>query len=164
MLFQLICEWAVCGTLLQEIEGCNDTIQHISKSAPSMSWMLLSARVICCFVLETIRTGTSSVCFSTSVTVCGTLTFRRSKSCNDTIQLDISKSLRHCSMSWIAAFRTRDDQKVDCPSAHSSGQIALPEFFDRNVSGDAPRLQRLCAARKIDGCNLHECASAGIRL
>ena len=47
VLFQLICDMGrVWNTDVQEIEGCNNTIQHISKLAPSMSWMLLSARVM----------------------------------------------------------------------------------------------------------------------
>ena len=47
VLFQLICDVGrVWNTDVQEIEGCNNTIQHISKLAPSMSWMLLSARVM----------------------------------------------------------------------------------------------------------------------
>ena len=39
--------------------------------------------------------------------------------------------------------------------------IALPPT--RAAKSEFLRLQRLCAARKIDGCNLHECASAGMR-
>ena len=47
VLFQLICGMGrVWNTDVQEIEGCNNTILHISKLAPSMSWMLLSARVM----------------------------------------------------------------------------------------------------------------------
>ena len=47
VLFQLICDLRrVWNTDVQEIEGCNNTIQHISKLAPSMTWMLLSARVM----------------------------------------------------------------------------------------------------------------------
>ena len=34
------------NTDVEEIEGCDNTIQHISKLAPSMSWILLSARVV----------------------------------------------------------------------------------------------------------------------
>ena len=45
--FQLICDMGrVWNTDVQEIEGCNNTMQHISKLAPSMSWMLRSARVM----------------------------------------------------------------------------------------------------------------------
>ena len=47
MLVQLICDMGrVWNTDVQEIEGCTNTFQHISKLAPSMSWMLLSARVM----------------------------------------------------------------------------------------------------------------------
>ena len=47
VLFQLFCDMGrVWNTYVQEIEGCNDTIQHINKLAPSMSWMLLSAHVM----------------------------------------------------------------------------------------------------------------------
>ena len=47
VLFKLNCDMGrVRNTDVQEIEGCNNTIQHISKLAPSMSWMLLSARVM----------------------------------------------------------------------------------------------------------------------
>ena len=45
VLFQPICDMGrVWNTDVQEIEGCNNTKQHISKLAPTMSWMLLSAR------------------------------------------------------------------------------------------------------------------------
>ena len=47
VLFQLIRVMGrVWNTDVQEIEGCNNTIQHISKLAPSMSWMLLSERMM----------------------------------------------------------------------------------------------------------------------
>ena len=46
-LFQLICDMGrVRNTDVQEIESCNNKIQHTSKLAPSMSWMLLSGRVM----------------------------------------------------------------------------------------------------------------------
>ena len=45
-LFQLICDMGrVRNTDVQEIEGCNNKIQHTSKLAPSASWML-SGRVM----------------------------------------------------------------------------------------------------------------------
>ena len=46
VLFQLICDMGRVWNTDVQIEGCNNTIQHISKLALSMSWILLSARVM----------------------------------------------------------------------------------------------------------------------
>ena len=103
VLVQLICDMGrVWNTDVQEIEGCNSTIQHISKLAPSMSWMLLSARVITKKLIALLPTRAAKSEFLAECVL-------RHQGCNDCVQRErlmdttcTSVLRRGCGCAWLA--------------------------------------------------------------